>query len=229
MIRFHSVTKSYRLGQNRKTVLADATFSIARGRSLAVIGLNGAGKSTLLRMISGTSLPDRGRVERRGVRVSFPLGFAGSFHNEISGLDNVRFASRLYGVPVASVQRFVEDFSELGEHLMMPVKTYSSGMRARLAFGLSMALDFDVYLVDEITAVGDANFRKKCAEVFDEKRKHADVIMVSHNDGTLRRFCETSCVLDGGHLRFFDTVDDGLKAYNEVLKRGAKGPQDALR
>ncbi|MEM6383167.1 MAG: ABC transporter ATP-binding protein [Pseudomonadota bacterium] len=224
MIEFEAVTKSYRVGRDRKTVLNNCSFAIPRGRSLAVIGINGAGKSTLLRMIAGTSLPDRGYIRRRGVRVSFPLGFAGSFNAELSGLENIRFASRVYDCPIDQVTDYVKDFSELGNHLSMPVKTYSSGMRARLAFGLSMALDFDVYLVDEITAVGDANFRKKCEQVFDSKREHADVIMVSHGNQTLKRFCETSCVLDRGQLTFYGTVEEGLEVYADVLKRESRPP-----
>lgn len=219
MISFEQVTKAYRVGRDRKNILRDASFSIPRGRSLAVIGVNGAGKSTLLRLIAGTSLPDGGYIRRRDVRVSFPLGFAGSFNGELSGSENIRFACRVYGSSIQRVHDFVADFSELGEHLKMPVRTYSSGMRARLAFGLSMALDFDVYLVDEITAVGDANFRKRCEEVFDERRKHADVIMVSHSNETLKRFCETSCLLDRGRLTFFPTVEAGLAAYSEVLNQ----------
>lgn len=219
MISFEAVSKAYRVGWDRKTVLDEATFSVPRGQSMAVIGVNGAGKSTLLRLMAGTSLPDGGYIRRGDARVSFPLGFAGSFNPELTGLENIRFASRVYGRSISKVTRFVEDFSDLGNHLSMPTKTYSSGMKARLAFGLSMALDFDVYLVDEITAVGDANFRKRCEEVFDERRKHSDVIMVSHSDGTLKRFCDTSCVLDNGRLSFFPTVDDGLAAYAEILAR----------
>lgn len=219
MIRFRDVTKSYRLGIGRKTVLDNASFDILRGQSLGVLGVNGAGKSTLIRLISGASLPDRGRIDRRDVRVSWPLGFAGSFHGSLTGRENLRFACRIYGASIPKVTAFVQDFAELGEHLDMPVRSYSSGMKARLAFGLSMAIEFDVYLVDEITAVGDAIFKKRCDEVFTERRKVADVIMVSHSLNTLRSFCTAGCVLDGGRLTFYPTINAATAAYEDILKR----------
>jgi len=219
MISFRSVTKSYRVGDRRKTVLDDASFDIVRGQSLGVLGVNGAGKSTLIRLISGASMPDRGRIDRRGVRVSWPLGFAGSFNGSLTGRENLRFACRIYGASIPKVTAFAQDFAELGAHLDMPVRTYSSGMKARLAFGLSMAIEFDVYLVDEITAVGDAIFKKRCDEVFAERRKVADVIMVSHSMGTLKRFCTAGCVLDRGRLTFYPAIDSAIAAYEDILTR----------
>lgn len=219
MISFRSVTKSYRVGLSRKVVLDEASFDIYRGQSIGVLGVNGAGKSTLIRLISGAALPDRGRIERRHVRVSWPLGFAGSFHGSLTGRENLRFACRLYGASIPKVTAFVEEFAELGAHLDMPVRTYSSGMKSRLAFGLSMAIEFDVYLVDEITAVGDAIFKKRCEAVFAERRKVADIIMVSHSLGTLKRFCQAGCVLDRGQLTFYPEIDAAIAAYEEVLKR----------
>lgn len=221
MIRFENVTKRYKLKGGSKTILDGVTFEIPRGKSLGVLGINGAGKSTFLRMISGNELPDSGRVVREGVSISWPLGFADSFHGSLSGRENLRFACRVYRKNVDAVTRYVEEFSELGKHLDMPIKTYSSGMKARLAFGLSMSFNFDVYLVDEITAVGDATFRAKCTAVFNEKLENADIIMVSHSMGTLTRYCSTGCVLNNGTIRFYDTIGEAIAVYEELTKERA--------
>lgn len=221
MIRFENVTKRYPLKKGKKTILADATFDIPRGQSLGVLGVNGAGKSTFLRMISGNELPDRGRVIRENVTISWPLGFSDSFHGSLTGRENLRFACRVYRKSVERTTRYVEEFSELGKHLDMPIRTYSSGMKARLAFGLSMAFDFDVYLVDETTAVGDAKFRSKCNIVFNEKLTNSDIIMVSHSMATLKRYCTAGCLLNNGTIRFFDSINDAIVAYEEQIKEKA--------
>ena len=218
MIRFQSVTKRYPTKTGTKSILENATFEIARGRSLAVLGVNGAGKSTFLRLISGSELPTRGRIVRDGVSVSWPLGFAEPFHGSLSARDNVKFTSRVYGRRIDEVTDYVRDFAELGAHFDEPVKTYSSGMRARLAFGLSMAFNFDFYLVDEITAVGDARFKAKCAKVFSERLERSDIIMVSHSMGTIRTFCTAGCVLRDGHIEFFDSVDDAIDLYDRLTR-----------
>ncbi len=221
MIRFENVTKRYKLKNGYKTILERASFTIMRGKSLGVLGVNGAGKSTFLRMISGNELPDRGRIVREGVSISWPLGLAESFHGSLSGRENLRFACRVYHRDVERVTKYVEDFSSLGQQLDMPVKTYSSGMKARLAFGLSMAFDFDVYLVDEVTAVGDANFRARSEKVFDERRQKSDIIMVSHSMPTLRRYCAAGCVLSQGKIEFYDTIDEAIDVYGELTKERA--------
>lgn len=221
MIRFENVTKRYKLGSGQKTILERASFTIPRGKSLGVLGVNGAGKSTLLRMISGNELPNSGRIIRENVSISWPLGLTETFHGSLTGRENLRFVCRVYNKSVGKVTRYVDDFSELGHHLDMPVKTYSSGMKARLAFGLSMAFDFDVYLVDEITAVGDAGFRAKCTNVFNEKLKNSDIIMVSHNMGTLNAYCSFGCVLNKGSIQFYDTIDEAIAVYKELTKEKA--------
>ncbi|MEM6439629.1 MAG: ATP-binding cassette domain-containing protein, partial [Pseudomonadota bacterium] len=160
MIRFEQVSKRYRLKRGEKIILHDLTMSLPRGRSLALLGRNGAGKSTLLEMIAGSIKPDRGRIVR-DARVSFPLGFSGSFHKEMTGRQNLRFVARIYGVDVEALTDYVADFAELGQFLDQPLRVYSSGMKARLAFGVSMGIRFDVYLVDELTAVGDQAFKDK--------------------------------------------------------------------
>lgn len=221
MIRFENVTKRYRLKNGVKSILEKASFEIPRGRSLGVLGVNGAGKSTFLRMISGNELPDKGRVLREDVSISWPLGFAESFHGSLSGRENLKFACRVYHKNVERVTRYVEEFAEIGKHMDMPVKTYSSGMKARLAFGLSMSFNFDVYLVDEITAVGDANFRAKCTAAFNEKLVKSDIIMVSHSMGTLKQYCKAGCLLGGGSIRFFDDIDDAIAEYEAMIKVSA--------
>jgi len=221
MIRFENVTKRYRLKNGVKSILEKASFEIPRGRSLGVLGVNGAGKSTFLRMISGNELPDKGRVIREGVAISWPLGFSESFHGSLSGRENLKFACRVYHKNIEQVTRYVEDFAEIGKHIDMPIKTYSAGMKARLAFGLSMSFNFDVYLVDEITAVGDANFRAKCTAAFNEKLANSDIIMVSHSMATLKQYCTAGCLLGGGSIRFFDDIDDAIAEYEAMIKVSA--------
>lgn len=220
MIIFENVHKRYPIAAGeRRIILRKASFALPRGRSYAVMGINGAGKSTLIRMIAGVETPTSGRILRDGLRISWPLGFSSSFHGSLTGRENCRFVSRIYGCPSDRVTDFVEDFAELGRYFEVPVRTYSSGMRARLAFGLSMAIDFDVYLVDEITAVGDTRFQERCAAVFDERRRTADVIMVSHSPETIARYCDTAMVLDQGELTLHDTIDEASDHYSKVLSR----------
>ncbi|MBL4806811.1 MAG: ABC transporter ATP-binding protein [Rhodobacteraceae bacterium] len=216
MIFFKNVSKSYRLKGSTKVVIDRLTLRLKKGESLGLLGRNGAGKSTLLKMIGGTLSPDSGEIQRSG-SISWPLGFSGGFHMALTGVQNARFIARIYGVDTDDLVDFVEDFSELGKFLQMPVGSYSSGMRARLAFGVSMGINFDCYLVDEITAVGDAIFKRKCQQVFREKLKHADVIMVSHSAETIRDFCTTVAVLENGHLTHFDDVNQGISAYEKMM------------
>lgn len=218
MIRFENVSKRYKVKSGNKVILDQASFEIPRGKSLGVLGVNGAGKSTFLRMISGNELPDRGRVVRENVSISWPLGFADTFNGSLTGRQNLKFACRVYRKNIDVVTRYVEDFAELGLHIDMPVKTYSSGMKARLAFGLSMAFNFDIYLVDEITAVGDANFKAKSNRVFTEKLASSDIIMVSHSMPTLRQYCAAGCVLYRGDIRFYDTIGEAISAYEDLTK-----------
>lgn len=216
MIELQNLTKIYRTGKVRRVILDDVTLTIPRGRSIGLLGRNGAGKSTLLNMIAGTVEPDEGRIVRHGT-VSWPLGFSGSFHAMLSGAQNVRFVARIYGCDVETLIDYVADFSELGEALYMPVNTYSSGMRARLAFGVSMGIAFDYYLVDETTAVGDANFRKKCRAVFADRLSKSDVIMVSHSMGTLTDYCQAGAVLEDGKMTYYENIADAIAAHEENM------------
>ncbi len=211
MIELEDVTKAYRTGSGMHVVLDHISFRIPTGTSLGILGGNGAGKSTLLRVVAGVEAPDYGAVRKAG-RVSWPIGFGGGFNGSLSGEENCRFVARIYGEDVNRVAEFARSFAEIGEYFFMPVKTYSSGMRARLAFGLSMAIDFDVYLVDEVTAVGDAKFQKRCRQAFRARSDHSSVIMVSHQERTMRDYCDTFALLQHGRLEQFDSLGEALRA-----------------
>ena len=221
MIRFVDVRKSYRVNGGRKVVLRNLDLTLPRA-NIGILGGNGAGKSTLLRLIAGTELPDSGKVLREG-RISWPLGFSGSFNGSLSGIENARFVARIYGQDTEHVLAFVEDFSELGAFYRMPVGAYSAGMRARLAFGLSMAIAFDYYLVDEITAVGDESFRRKCHKAFKERLASSCIIMVSHSAATLRDYCETGAVIEDGQLTFYPALQDAAAEHARNMQAAGTG------
>ena len=215
MIQLSNVFKFYRSENHIKVVLDHVSMTFEAGNSYGLLGVNGAGKSTTLRIIAGTELPNSGRV-RRSVRVSWPLGFAGGFHPLMTGRENLRFAARCYGADVRKVERFVEDFAEIGDYIDRPVRTYSSGMAARVAFGLSMAIEFDCYLIDEVTAVGDARFASRCEEVFKQRRETTDLIVVSHAIATVKTFCNKGAVLVDGKVVMYDDVDQAVEMYNRL-------------
>lgn len=209
MIRFENLTKTFPLRGERKVVIDDLTMSLPTGRSLALLGRNGAGKSTLLQLVAGTLRPDSGQVIHDGT-ISWPVGFGGSFHPELTGAQNVRFIARIYGVDTEDLVAFVEDFAEIGKHFYMPVRSYSSGMKSRLTFGASMGIDFDTYLVDEVTAVGDAAFRRKSRRIFKDRMETRSAILVSHNMPELREFCDAGIVLTDGRLEYYDTIGPAI-------------------
>lgn len=215
MIQFDNVLKFYKTCNHVKVVLNHVSTVFETGWSYGVLGVNGAGKSTMLRVAAGTELPNSGKVTRT-VRVSWPMGFAGGFHGQVTGRDNVKFVARAYGADVRKVCSFVEDFSELGDYLDVPVSTYSTGMVARLAFGLSMAIEFDCYLIDEITGVGDTRFQKRCEDVFASRRQVADCIVVSHSMATIKLYCNRGAVLVDGHLLMFESVDKAIEVYSKL-------------
>jgi capsular polysaccharide transport system ATP-binding protein len=216
MIYIENLTKAYVKGVTRTVVLDDITVVLPSKVSIGLMGRNGAGKSTLLDLLSGASAPTSGRILTDG-QVSFPVGFAGSFHNELTGAQNVRFVGRLYGVDTNSLMDYVEEFAELGQHFHMPLKSYSSGMRSRLSFGLSMGLRFDTYLIDEVTAVGDAAFRRKSEAVFKDRMRTAGAIFVSHSMNALRSMCTAGAVLDGGKLHYYDDIEDAIARHERNM------------
>jgi capsular polysaccharide transport system ATP-binding protein len=212
MISLEKVTKSYRTRHGVNVVLDQITATFPRGVNVGIVGRNGAGKSTLLRILSGAEQPDGGMVHRQG-RISWPIGFGGGFAGSLTGQENARFVARLHGADVDTVAAFAADFAELGEYFDMPMRTYSSGMKARLAFALSMAIDFEVYLVDEVTAVGDSRFQKKCKQAFRDRRDRSSVIIVSHNVQTVKSYADQVAVLRQGKLHFFDNIHEALRFY----------------
>ncbi|MCI4660673.1 MAG: ABC transporter ATP-binding protein [Neomegalonema sp.] len=212
MIEFYNVTKAYVSKQKVTVILNDATFVVPRGVNLGILGNNGAGKSTLLRMFSGVEKPDSGEIVRRA-RISWPIGFSGALSKTLSGEENVRLIARFYGRDPAEICAFVADFSELGDYFQMPINTYSSGMRARLAFAASLAIDFDIYLVDEVISTGDRSFREKCEAAFKMRSHYSTVIMVSHQTKTIEDMCDAVAVMHHGNLHFFDDVNDAKALY----------------
>lgn len=219
MIIVENVHKRYMTDSGPgRWVLQDVSITIPANVNVGLIGRNGAGKSTLLRIIGGTDNPTRGKVERR-CRVSWPMGFGGGLQGSLTGRQNAKFICRIHGREEDMAERiaFIQDFAELGDYFDEPVKTYSSGMKSRLQFGMSLAFDFDTYISDEITAAGDAVFRNKAAAAFKNLAGRAGIIMVSHNESTLRQFCSAGIWLHDGQARWFDDIGDALKHYKESM------------
>src|SRR5438309_9778513 len=212
MIACDNVSKSYPMGHARKHVLKSLDLQINPGERVGLLGRNGAGKTTLIKLIGGVEMPTSGKV-RRHMSVSWPLGFGGGFQGSLTGYDNARFIARIYGRDYREIRDFVEDFTELGVQLKMPVKTYSSGMRARLAFALSLAIEFDCYLIDEIIMVGDANFHQKCRHELFEKRGDRTLVLASHSPSLIREFCDRAVVIHQGEGTVYTDVDQALDAY----------------
>jgi capsular polysaccharide transport system ATP-binding protein len=215
MIRLSDVSKSYGTRQGSRTILRDINFTLAPGEKIGILGRNGAGKSTMVRLISGAEQPDTGTVER-DMTVSWPIAFGGAFQNTLTGLDNMRFICRIYDVDWKDKVDYVDSFSELGHYLNEPVRSYSSGMRARLAFAISMVVEFDCFLIDEIIAVGDARFHEKCHVELFEKRSDRALIVVSHDAPYIRDHCSRVGVLNQGRLALFNDIDEGYDYYRQI-------------
>lgn len=212
MIRVEHLHKTYPGRHGPHVVLNDVNIEVPRGSRLAILGRNGAGKSTLIRLIGKVELPDHGRVVHE-MSVSWPLGFSGSFQGSLSGLDNVRFIARIYRSDYAALRAFVDDFAELGDFLYQPVKTYSSGMRARLAFALSLAIRFDCYLVDEVIMVGDQRFHARCRDALFDRSAGRALVLVSHDVSFVRETCDSALVLRNGNAQFYSDLDEAINVY----------------
>lgn len=215
MIEIRNLSKVYPIRGGHNTVLDNLNFTIQPGEKIGVLGRNGAGKSTLIRILSGAERPTSGSI-KRGMSLSWPLAFGGAFQGSLTGLDNLKFICRIYGVSYEDKVPYVQEFSELGKYLREPVKTYSSGMRARLAFAISMAIEFDCFLIDEIISVGDARFHAKCQHELFEKRSDRGFIIVSHETHNIREHCTKACVLHQGKLHEFLDIDTAYAWYQEA-------------
>ncbi|MBJ7445542.1 MAG: ABC transporter ATP-binding protein [Sphingobium sp.] len=215
MISCHNICKTYTHGAGRKRVLDNVSFTVGKGERVALLGRNGAGKSTLIKLIGGVEMPTSGKISRN-MSVSWPLGFSGGFQGSLTGYDNARFIARIYQRDYAYGRDFVEEFTELGRQLKMPVKTYSSGMRARLAFALSLAIEFDCYLIDEIILVGDQNFHRKCHYELFEKRNDRAMILASHSPEIIREVCTRAIIVDQGRATDYDDVGLALDIYSNL-------------
>lgn len=216
MIEFRDISKGFWVRGEYQPVIRSLNLTLPSGRSLALLGRNGAGKSTLLSMVAGTMRPDTGQIISNG-SISFIVGYAGSFHPELTGAQSTRFVARIYGVDSDELIEFVQDFAEIGKHFHMPIRTYSSGMKSRLAFGISMGIKFDTYLIDEATATGDERFKRKSKEVFRGRMAESSAVMVSHNMTEVRAFCDAGLILHQGEIEVFDDIEGAIKRHEKLL------------
>ena len=212
MIEFVNVSKGYPMKHGYKHILQNFSFNFPEDTNIGILGRNGVGKSTIMRLIAQSEFPDSGEIIRKG-RFSWPLGFAGGFSPSLTGEENLRFICRIYNADIPKVTEFVKDFSELGAFFYEPIGVYSNGMRSRLSFALSMAIDFDVVLIDEILGVGDQKFQLKCRVKLKEKVEHSNIIMVTHSMETLKVFCDIAVLFDAGQLKVFTDIDEAIEIY----------------
>jgi capsular polysaccharide transport system ATP-binding protein len=217
MIRLENISKHYETTRGNKTVLHNINLQIAPCAKIGILGRNGAGKSTLIRIMGGVTLPDSGSITQE-MSLSWPVGFDSGVQGSMTGMDNINFICRIYGVDVDEVLPFVADFSELGRYIYEPVSSYSSGMKGRLNFAISMAIDFDCLLIDEVLSAGDQRFRERCHEELLVKRKDRALVLVSHEPGMIREICDSAYVLVEGHLHHFNEVEDAYIFYSGTIE-----------
>lgn len=217
MIRVQNLWKTYRFGSSSKIICRNVNLDFPSGVSVGLLGRNGAGKSTLLRLLAGVESPDSGMINSDGA-ISWPVGFAGSFHPELTGAQNIMFVGRVYGADTDDLLDFVNEFADLGAHFHAPFRTYSAGMRSRLAFGLSMGIKFDTYLIDEVTSVGDAAFKARSAEMLENRLETSGAIIVSHDMQLIRRLCQKGVVVAEGNMRMFDSIEEAIQNHEAVMK-----------
>lgn len=216
MFELRNVTKSYLTPNGRRYIFRNLSLAIPPGKNIGLIGRNGADKSTLMRLLGGADVPDSGTIitDRS---ISWPVGLTGGFQGSMTGRDNIKFVCRVYGATGDAMRkkiRYVQEFAEIGDWIDEPIKTYSSGMRSRVAFGLSMAFDFDYYLIDEVMSVGDAQFKRKCNEVFQEKLQKSNVVLVTHTMSEVEKLCDVVLLVRNGEIQVYDDVSEGIKAYS---------------
>lgn len=215
MFELRNITKSYLTPKGRRFIFRDLSLAIPAGKNIGLIGRNGAGKSTLMRLLGGADIPDSGTVAT-DKSISWPVGLSGGFQGSMTGRDNIKFVCRIYGAVGEDMRnkiQFVRDFAEIGDWIDEPIKTYSSGMRSRLAFGLSMAFDFDYYLIDEVMSVGDSHFKKKCNDIFEEKLNTSKVVLVTHSMNEIKKLCDIVLHVRDGGIQIYEDVDEGIAAY----------------
>ena len=217
MIRLENVSKHYETTRGIKTVLHNVNLAISPGEKVGILGRNGAGKSTLIRVMAGIALPDSGKVIQE-MSLSWPLGFDTGVQGSMTGMDNIKFICRLYDADISHVLGFVEGFAELGRYMYEPVRSYSNGMKARLSFGISLAIEFDCMLIDEVLAVGDQRFKERCSEELLVKRKERAIVLVAHEPGMIREICDSAYVLVEGHLHHFNEVEEAYLFYTETMQ-----------
>ncbi|UVO52380.1 ABC transporter ATP-binding protein [Sphingomonas sp. SUN019] len=215
MIVLENVSKIYHGHSVDNEVLRDVNITIRRGDAIGICGANGAGKSTLMKLLAGVERPSTGRV-RRSMSVSWPIGYSSAFYPALTGADNARFMARIYGANEEEMIAFVQDFAQLGSYLHEPIRTYSAGMSARLAFGVSLAIKFDCYLVDEITGAGDERFKVRSEEALQERRDTGTLVMVSHDPNTLFRYCERGAVVYGNTVTMYDTIQEAADVHHRL-------------
>jgi len=214
-LALRDVWKAYEVNGRPRYVLKGLDFALDRGEAIGILGRNGAGKSTLLRLLAGVEYPTHGRIER-GMSVSWPLAAGFGVQASLTGADNARFIARIYGAPVERTVAFVREFSELGDYFRMPLRTYSSGMHGRFLFAISLAVDFDCYLIDETTSAGDARFNEKCRLALQDRLSRASLVMVSHFPEHIRSYCNRAAVLTAGQLSVYGNLDDAVAAYHAL-------------
>ncbi len=213
MIRFEDITKTYHIRKFSKQVLRGVNFTIERGESLGICGANGAGKSTLMRLMAGVEHATTGRITRT-MSTSWPIGYSSCFQSSLTGADNARFIARIYRQPIDELLEFVQDFAQLGAYFYQPIYSYSAGMGARLAFGISLAINFDCYLVDEVTAAGDERFRARCEMELNHRKNTSTLVMISHDPTTLRQYCTRGAVLSNGAFTLYDTIEEAIAIHH---------------
>ncbi|GMQ47925.1 ABC transporter ATP-binding protein [Vibrio sp. 10N] len=216
MIRASNLTKFYPSELGNQYIFENLNFTFPSNRNIAILGSNGAGKSTLFRILAGSEYPNKGKVVT-DKSISWPVALATGIHPQMTGRENTRFIGRVNGVDnLAEYEEKVRDFAELGIKYDLPVKSYSSGMRSRLAFGCCIAIDFDVYLIDEATSVGDPKFKRKAKQALLDKSRTANVIMVSHDLKEIRQFCDSAVILHQGKLEYFEDLEQALEVYSSL-------------